>query len=62
MNLPLIIIVGILAVGLVVFLVYKNIKDEAKFEEDVKNIHPVHPVYKDKKDDIVVDELEEGVH
>ncbi len=59
MNLPTIVIVGILAVGLVVFLIYKNIKDETKFEEDVKNTYPVK---RDENDDIVRDELEEGVH
>ncbi len=59
MNLPTIIIAGILALGLVVFLIYKNIKDEQKFEEDVKNTYPVK---KDENDDIVRDELEEGVH
>jgi hypothetical protein len=59
MNLPTIIIAGVLAVGLVVFLVYRNIKDEQKFEEDVKNTYPLK---KDENDDIVRDELEEGVH
>jgi hypothetical protein len=59
MNLPFIVIAGILAIGLVVFLVYKNIKDEAKFEEDVKNIYPL---IKDENDDIVSNELEEGIH
>jgi len=59
MNLPLIIIAGILAVGLLIFLVYKNIKDEQKFEEDVKNTYPIK---KDENDDIIRDALEEGVH
>ena len=59
MNLPTIVIVGVLAVGLVVFLIYKNIKDETKFEEDVKNTYPIK---RDENDDIVRDELEEGVH
>ena len=59
MNLPIIIIAGILAVCLFVFLVYKNIKDEAKFEEDVKNTFTLK---KDENDDIVRDELEEGIH
>jgi len=39
--------------------VYKNIKDEAKFEEDVKNTFPLK---KDENDDIVRDALEESVH
>ena len=59
MNLPTIIVLGFLAVALVVFLVYKNIKDEQKFEEDVKNTYPIK---KDENDDIVRDELEEGLH
>ncbi|MCX6210879.1 MAG: hypothetical protein NTZ59_15580 [Bacteroidetes bacterium] len=59
MNLPTIIILGILAVGLIVFLVYKNIKDEQKFEEDVKNTYPIKM---DENDDIVVDKLENSIH
>lgn len=59
MNIPLIIIAGILAVGLVVFLVYKNIKDEVTFEEDLKHSYPIKM---DENDDIVRDELEESVH
>jgi len=59
MNLPTIIIAGILAIGLVVFLIYKNIKDEEKFEDDVKNTYPIK---KDENDDIIRNELEEGVH
>jgi hypothetical protein len=59
MNLPTIIIAGILAIGLVVFLIYKNIKDEEKFEDDVKNTYPIK---KEENDDIIRNELEEGVH
>jgi hypothetical protein len=34
MNLPLIIIAGILAVWVIVFLVYKTVTDEQQFEID----------------------------
>jgi hypothetical protein len=59
MNVSTIIIAGILAVGLVAFLIYQNIKDEVKFEEDVKH---TYPIMKDENNDLVRDELEEGVH
>lgn len=59
MNLSLIVIAGLLAVALVVFLIYKNIKDEQKFEEVVKHTYPLQ---KDENDDIVIDELENGIH
>ena len=59
MNVPLIVIAGILALGLIIFLVYKNIRDEAKFEEAVKSTYPIK---KNENDDVVVDELEDGVH
>ncbi len=59
MSLPTLITVGILAIILVIFLIYKNIKDEQKFEEDVKNTYPIK---KDENNDIIRDELEDVVH
>lgn len=59
MNLTTIIIVAILVVSLVVFLIYRNIKDEQKFEEDMNDSHLL---MKDENDDIVRNELEESIH
>jgi hypothetical protein len=59
MNITIIVIAGILALGLVVFLVFKNIKDEQKFEEDVKHSYPIKM---NENNDNVSNELEEGVH
>ena len=59
MNLTTIIIVAILVVSLVVFLIYRNIKDEQKFEEDMND---THLLMKDENDDIVRNELEESIH
>jgi len=37
MNWPVIIIVGIAAIGLIIFLVVRNQKDEKEFEQQLKN-------------------------
>ncbi len=54
MNWTIIIIVGILAVSLLVFLIIRNQKDEAEFEKKQNNDYPKP---KDEKDDSEIDEL-----
>lgn len=40
MNITLIIIIGILAVGLIVFTIIRNQKDKTDFEEKMNNDYP----------------------
>mgnify|MGYP001793866295 CR=1 FL=1 len=59
MNWLMIIIVGILAILLTVFLVIRNQKDEMEFEKELDNDYP-----KPRNDDgdIEIDELMDSVH
>ena len=59
MNLPVIIVAGILSIALVLFLVYKNVKDEQKYEEDMNNTYPFQTK---EKDEIVTNDLENDIH
>jgi len=52
MNWPLIIILGIAALALIVFLVVRNLKDEKKFEGQLKNDYPKT---KDEEGDVETD-------
>lgn len=53
MNLPVLIIFGIIAVALVVFLVVRNLKDEKGLEDKIKNDYPKP---KNDEGDIEIDE------
>ncbi len=59
MNWLIIIIVGILAIALIVFLVRRNQKDEKQFEKQLDNDYP-----KPRTDegDIDIDKLTDSVH
>jgi hypothetical protein len=53
MNWPVLILVGIAALGLIIFLVVRNQKDEKEFEEQLKqNYHKT----KDEEGDVEIDE------
>jgi low affinity Fe/Cu permease len=54
MNWPLIIVLGIAAILLIVFLVMRNVKDEKEFEDQLKNDY--HKT-KDEEGDIDIDEV-----
>jgi hypothetical protein len=54
MNWPLIIITGILLIGLLVFLVRRNIKDEKLLEKELKNDYPKNKV---DEEDILINEV-----
>lgn len=54
MNWPIIILVGIAAIALIVFLVIRNQKDEKQFEQQIKNDY--HKV-KDEEGDAEIDEV-----
>lgn len=53
MNWPLLIIFGIAAIALIVFLVIRNQKDEKEFESQLKNDY--HKT-KDEEGDVEIDE------
>ena len=59
MNWLVIIIVGILAIALIVFLVIRNQKDEKEFEKELDNDYP-KPSSEDG--DIEIDKLTDGMH
>ncbi len=59
MNWLIIIIVGILAISLIVFLVIRNQKDEKKFEKELDNDYPKA---RSKDGDFEIDELTDSVH
>jgi FtsZ-interacting cell division protein ZipA len=52
MNWAVIIVVGIAAIALIIFLVIRNQKDEKDFEKQVKNDY-----HKTKEDDIDTEEI-----
>lgn len=54
MNWPVLIIFGVLAVGLIVFLVVRNLKDEKELEEEIKHDYRKP---RDDKGDIEIDEV-----
>ena len=54
MNWTVLILVGIGAIALITFLVMRNLKDEKKFENQLKNDYP-KPT--DDKGDIEIDEV-----
>jgi len=54
MNWAVLIPVGIILIALVVFLVYRNIKDEKKFE---KQLNEDYPKSKDEEGDAEIDNV-----
>jgi len=52
MNIPVLILVGIVLVGLVIFLVLRNQKDKKQLEEKLNN-----DFHKSKEEDIDIDEV-----
>ncbi len=54
MNWPVLIIVGIILIALVVFLLWRNLKDEKDFETQLKNDY--HKP-KEQEGDIEIDEV-----
>lgn len=59
MNWLILIIFGILAIALIVFLVLRNQKDEKDFERDLNNDFPKR---KSDEGDIDIDDLTDRVH
>ncbi|MEO7315236.1 MAG: hypothetical protein ABIW47_08625 [Ginsengibacter sp.] len=59
MNWLILIIFGILAIALIVFLVVRNQKDEKDFERDLNNDFPKR---KSDEGDIDIDDLTDRVH
>lgn len=59
MNWLIIIIVGIFAIALIVFLVVRNQKDKKKFEKKLNNDYPKP---RSEDGDIEIDELTDSVH
>lgn len=59
MNLPLIIAVAVAALGLVIFLIIRNQKDEKKFED---GLNSDYPKFHDEQRDIDTDHLTNQVH
>ena len=53
MNWPVLIPFTIVAVGLIVFLVWRNFKDEKQFEDQLKDDYPKS---KDEEGDVEIDE------
>ena len=53
MNWPVLIPIGIAAVLLIVFLIWRNFKDEKQFENQLKNDYPKS---KDEEGDVEIDE------
>ncbi len=54
MNWPVLILFGIAAIVLIVFLVSRNVKDEKEFEDKIKNDYKKP---RDDKGDIEIDEV-----
>jgi len=54
MNWTVLIIFGVAAIALIVFLVVRNIKDEKKVEDEIKNDYPKP---RNEKGDIEIDEV-----
>ena len=50
MNLPLILIIAILAFALVLFLIIRNKKDKNRFEKQIDNDYPKPKHVKDEND------------
>ena len=59
MNWVIIVIVGVLAVALIVFLIIRNQKDEKEFERELNNDYPKPG---DEEGDIEIDEITKSVH
>ena len=59
MNWLILIIFGILAISLIVFLVVRNQKDEKDFEKELNNDYPI---CKSEDGDIEIDKLTDDVH
>ena len=59
MNWLVIIIFGILAISLIVFLVIRNQKDEKDFEKELDNDYPKRG---SESEDIEIDQLTGSVH
>ena len=59
MNWLVIIIVGILAIALIVFLIRRNQKDEKQFEKQLDNDYPKPGT---DEGDIDIDKLTDSVH
>ena len=59
MNWLILIIFGILAIALIVFLIVRNQKDEKDFERDLDNDFPKR---KSDDEDIDIDDLTDRVH
>lgn len=59
MNWLIVIIVGILAIALIVFLVVRNQKDEKKLEKELYNDYPKP---RNEEGDIEINELTDSVH
>ncbi|MFP5042797.1 hypothetical protein [Parasediminibacterium sp. JCM 36343] len=56
LNWVLLIIFGVAAIALIVFLIKRNIKDEKKFEKQANNNYPIE---NNKKDSMGSDEMME---
>ncbi|HEY6506059.1 MAG TPA: hypothetical protein VIZ28_18920 [Chitinophagaceae bacterium] len=54
MNWPVLILFGIAALALIVFLIWRNIKDEKKLENKIKHDYHKH---KDEEGDAEIDEV-----
>ena len=54
MNWPVLIPLGIAALALIVFLVWRNLKDEKQFENQLKNDYPKS---KDEEGDTEIDQI-----
>lgn len=59
MNWLILIIFGILAIALIIFLIVRNQKDEKDFEKDLDNDFPKR---KSDDEDIDIDDLTDRVH
>lgn len=59
MNWLIIIVVGILAIALIIFLVIRNQKDEKEFIEELNNDYPRRDA---EEGDIETDELTGSIH
>ena len=53
MNWPVLILVGIAALALIIFLVWRNLRDEKQFEDQLKQDYPKS---KDEEGDVEIDE------
>jgi len=52
MNWPVLIVIGIGALALIIFLVWRNLKDEKQFEDQLKQDYPKS---KDEEGDVEID-------